>query len=164
MSSILPISIYNNATPSKTWTIVNDDVMGGVSRCSINNDPEGFMIFKGHVSTAYNGGFSAIKLAFSAINIQNYQRLVLKIKGDGKRYQFRVKESHNDVHSFVHYFETDGRWQQLKISLKDLKARFRGRPVSDRLFSNTVLEEIGILIANKTDEDFQLLIASIYLE
>ncbi|NQX86110.1 MAG: CIA30 family protein [Flavobacteriaceae bacterium] len=164
MSLNTPILLYKSGDSPQYWTIINDTVMGGISKSFVSYAKEGYTKFEGKVSTAYNGGFSAMKLGFETINIEKTNTIVIHLKGDGKRYQFRVKEKSQDAHSFIHYFETNGKWQTIEIPMKDLKASFRGRMLNTILFSNSILEEVGVLIGNKTNETFELLIASIYLK
>lgn len=159
-----PQPLYKSSNYSQTWIVIDDVVMGGVSNSSFSYSKEGYTQFKGTVSTAYNGGFSSMHLRCNTTNIKDYNTIVLRVKGDGKRYQFRLKEQLDDTHNFTSYFETNGNWETIEIPLKNLSATFRGRTLNHISFSNTVLEEIGILIGNKTNETFQLLIDAIYLK
>ncbi|MBK8853830.1 MAG: CIA30 family protein [Saprospiraceae bacterium] len=56
--------IYNFSTQTniKEWRIVNDDVMGGISKSSILLTDTGHGQFSGHVSLENNGGFASIQL------------------------------------------------------------------------------------------------------
>lgn len=164
MNSNTLTPLYKSSNRSQTWMVIDDIVMGGVSQSSVSYSKEGYTKFKGNVSTAYNGGFSSMRLRFKTVNIEDAQTVVLRIKGDGKRYQFRLKEHQNHSYSFIQYFETNGNWQTIEIPLKDLKASYRGRLLDNISLSNNSLEEIGILIGNKTNESFELLIDAIYLK
>ena len=42
----------------KNWNIVNDDVMGGISRSSLSMNDENNLIFSGYLSLENNGGFA----------------------------------------------------------------------------------------------------------
>ena len=46
----------------KGWSIVNDDVMGGVSTSYISLNEEKKLIFKGYLSLENNGGFASSRL------------------------------------------------------------------------------------------------------
>jgi hypothetical protein len=164
MNSNTLTPLYKSSNRSQTWMVIDDIVMGGVSQSSVSYSKEGYTKFKGNVSTAYNGGFSSMRLRFKTVNIKDAQTVVLRIKGDGKRYQFRLKEQWRDAYSFIHYFETNSNWQTIEIPLKEVNASYRGRMLRNILFSNSTLEEIGILIGNKTNEPFELLIDTIYLK
>lgn len=164
MNSNTLTPLYKSSNRSQTWIVIDDIVMGGVSQSSVSYSKEGYSKFKGNISTAYNGGFSSMRLRFKTVNIEDAQTVVLRIKGDGKRYQFRLKEQWRDAYSFIHYFETNGNWQTIEIPLKEVNASYRGRMLRNISFSNSTLEEIGILIGNKTNESFELLIDAIYLK
>jgi len=88
---------------------------------------------------------------------------VLRIKGDGKRYQFRIKADLSDNYSFIQYFETNGEWQTVKISLDEMYAVYRGRNVDRPNFNADHIEEIRFLIGNKKPQDFALEIDKIML-
>jgi len=86
--TIFDFSIENNG---QGWYIVNDGVMGGLSegRLIVEND---MAVFKGEVSTDNNGGFTMVQNRFKAVKTSQFKAFVIKLKGDGKSYQFRVKE------------------------------------------------------------------------
>ena len=89
--------------------------------------------------------------------------MVLKIKADGKEYQFRVTDQIGKRYSYITTFTTNGSWQEIVIPLNSLYPSFRGRSLNMPNFSADVLEEITFLIGNKKTEDFELLIESISL-
>ncbi|MDX1332873.1 MAG: CIA30 family protein, partial [Robiginitalea sp.] len=80
------------------------------------------------------------------------------VRGDGKRYQCRIRDRKNEYYSYIHYFETSGEWQEVSLPLSEFYPTFRGRTLDLPNFSANTLEEIGILIGNKRQEDFRLLI------
>ena len=49
----------------KNWNIVNDDVMGGISRSSLSMNDENNLIFSGYLSLENNGGFASSRLSFN---------------------------------------------------------------------------------------------------
>jgi NADH dehydrogenase [ubiquinone] 1 alpha subcomplex assembly factor 1 len=159
-----PIFDFKADTSLKDWYVVNDGVMGGLSRGSLKLDAEGHGLFSGKISLENNGGFSSIRYDCGPIDLKGYRFISLKVKGDGQRYQFRVKSSRKDYYSYISYFETTGEWQVLKLPLDSMYAVFRGRRLDMPDFSGNVLEEIGILIGNKKAASFELRIDSIGLE
>ncbi|MDY7395449.1 CIA30 family protein [Aureibaculum sp. 2210JD6-5] len=155
---------FNNNSDISDWQITNDDVMGGKSSGQFVLDGNGNGVFKGEVSLENNGGFSSVKYKFEPKSIEDNTRVVLKLKGDGKTYQFRVKSDTGQRHSYIYKFETTGEWETLKISLSELYPVFRGRKLDLPNFSNNKLVETAFLIANGKNESFQLKIASIGLK
>lgn len=138
------------------WLVVDDDVMGGISSSNITINNNGFGLFTGHVSTKNNGGFSSVRYQFKSVDISKYKSFILRIKGDGKKYQFRVKSSLNEYHSYKYEFETSNKWQEIEILFDQLNPTFRGRMLTIPNFTNKKLEEICFLISNKKEEDFNL--------
>lgn len=146
------------------WQIVNDGVMGGLSNSSIQLTKEGHGNFTGHVSLKNNGGFASVRLPTDIEVKNNNQEIILKIKGDGKTYQCRLKGSRNQSESYVHEFKTNGEWQTIKLKLKDFYPQYRGRKLDSPNFNFDYIILFGFLISNKREEDFSLLIDFISLE
>ena len=155
---------FNSLKSNHNWTIVDDVVMGGLSSSEIILNDQGNAVFKGSVSTENYGGFSSVRSTIPSINLKNFNCFVIRIKGDGKNYQFRVKSNQNDKHSYKYTFSTNSSWQEIVIPFKNLEPTFRGRKLNLPNFTNKFLEEIGFLISNKTDENFELEIDYIKLK
>lgn len=155
-----------NFTKSKTitnWVIIDDGVMGGLSKGNIKLNKNGNGVFSGTISTDNNGGFSLLKHQFNIKKVQNYKRIALRVKGDKKSYQFRIKSSKQDYYSFVAMFSTSGAWETIVFSFNDFEPQFRGRFLDKPNYDGETMEEIAFLIGNKTNEEFQLEIKSIKL-
>ena len=153
-----------NADSSPKWYVVNDGVMGGLSEGSIKLNNEGNLEFKGYVTTDNNGGFSSIRSAFDKKDVSQYSYIVLKVKGDGKAYQFRIKKDYYQRYTYINSFKTSGEWQLIKLRLADFYPGFRGYQLDRPNYAGDTMAEIGILIGNKRKESFQLQIEKIYLE
>ena len=156
-------SIFNFSQSSKIndWKVVNDDVMGGISRASFDLNTEGVAEFKGTVSTANNGGFASVRYRFKAKDITKKKTITIRLRGDSKRYQFRIKSKATDYYSYITAFSTMGDWETIHINLKDLYPSFRGNKLNKENFNGSSIEEISFLIANQKDENFKLIIDKI---
>ena len=146
------------------WYVVDDGVMGGRSQGGFRLDEDGHAVFSGKVSLENNGGFSSLRYSFREKEVSPYQKVVLRLKGDGKRYQFRVKSSRYDRASYIQYFTTNGEWQEIEVQLRDLYPSFRGRRLNRPNYPGEEMAEIAFLIGNKKAESFRLLIDKIELE
>ena len=155
---ILPIVIFDFDLKSdlQNWRIVNDSVMGGTSKSIFYLNSEGEGNFEGTVSLANNGGFCAVKYVFEKVSLSRTSQFSIRIKGDGKTYQFRVKSNNNDSHSYVFAFKTDSSWQNIEILFAELKPAFRGRQLELPPFDGEAVAEITFLIGNKIEESFLL--------
>ncbi|QIA09886.1 CIA30 family protein [Draconibacterium halophilum] len=143
------------------WYTVNDDVMGGRSTCSFELNQQGNALFTGQVSLENNGGFSSVHYRFPSVEITGYQFLALRVKGDGKRYQVRIKDRAGDNYSYIAYFTTTGEWQDIKVPLKEMYPSFRGRKLDLPNFAEGEIEEFALLIGNKKEEAFSIEIDTI---
>ncbi|WP_299886321.1 CIA30 family protein [uncultured Lacinutrix sp.] len=159
------ISIFDFTTGCNisNWSIVDDVVMGGRSNGSFKLSPEGHGVFSGKVSLENNGGFSSVRHRFKTLDVSNYTKIVITLKGDGKPYQFRIKANQEDYYSYITYIKTNNEWQTITVKLKDLYPTFRGRKLDIPNFDKKTIEELAFLIGNKKAETFMLTIDKIEL-
>jgi hypothetical protein len=138
--------------------------MGGRSDGNFKVNTDGHGEYYGDVSLKNNGGFSSLRYYFDTKVTDDYSKFTLRIKGDGKAYQFRVKDDRYNRYSFIYEFETTGEWQTVSIPFSEMYASFRGYRVDIPNFKGNQMEEIAFLIGNKKEESFKILIDSISLE
>ncbi len=154
---------FNKNKNIQDWEIVDDTVMGGISSSEIKLNADGFGVFKGKVSLANNGGFSSVRYQFEKLEVTAYTKINIRVKGDGKDYQFRVKDNSDNYYSYITTFSTLNEWQTVEIDLKDMYPSFRGRRIDAPNFSHKYIEEIVFLIANKKNENFEIIFDTITL-
>lgn len=155
---------YKDAKNNSNWYTVNDGVMGGMSEGTISINDVGIATFNGYVTTDNNGGFSSTRYVFNKKDVSKFNHVVLKVKGDGKSYQFRIKENSSQRYSYITTFKTSCEWETIKIPLSSFYPSFRGNRLDKINYSGNLMEEIAILIGNNTKESFKLEIKNIYLE
>ena len=155
---------FNKSVSINNWFVVNDGVMGGVSSgiFFLNDDGQG--VFSGKVSLENNGGFSSLRYAFQKMKVSKDSKVIIRLKGDGKNYQFRVKDKSSNFYSYIYTFQTSGDWEDIKIPLNEMYPSFRGRRLNYPNFSSESIEEITFLIGNKKNEKFELQLDTIILK
>ena len=160
------IEIFNFSPQAdmQDWTIVDDVVMGGRSNGGLKLTEEGNAHFSGTVSLENNGGFSSVRYAFDEMSTAGQTKFYIRLKGDGKAYQFRVKTSRRDRHSYVAHFETDGSWQTIALPFSEMYPSFRGRTLDMPDYPGSKMQEISFLISNNKNESFQLDIDRIWIK
>ena len=163
-SSQLTLTEFTNDSNARDWKVVNDGVMGGLSSGNFEISPAGHGLYYGKVSLENNGGFSLVRYQFSPLNVTPYDKVVIRLKGDGKQYQFRVKSSITDRHCYIGNFVTSGDWQTVEIPLNGMTARFRGNDLDLPDYPAQLMEEIAFLVGNKRAESFRLEIDQIILK
>lgn len=144
--------------------MVVDGVMGGESTGDFQLNEDGHGLFKGLISLENNGGFSSVRYDMPEMKIINNKIVAIRLKGDGRNYQFRVKNSDRDYFSYITEFSTNGEWQDVKFPLEDMYPSYRGRKLDKPDFNHSQIDEVSFLIANKKNEVFQLLIDKIELK
>ena len=154
---------FNKDTNPNEWRIIDDVVMGGRSNGAFQLDKDGNGLFFGNVSTENNGGFSSVRYQFNKRNVSNFSKINIRLKGDGKTYQFRIKDKANLSYSYITSFKTSGNWETITVNLKDLYPSFRGQTLNLPNFKGDFIEEIVFLIGNKKDESFELRLDKIEL-
>jgi len=152
----------SNPNPSN-WYIIDDVVMGGRSNGQFEITKEGYAQFFGNVSLENNGGFSSLRYTIPKTEVRPENTIKIRLKGDGSKYQFRVKNQRNQYYSYSNRFETNGEWQTLEFKLEDLYPTFRGRRSDLPNFNHNTIEEITFLIGNKKPQEFELIISAIEL-
>ena len=95
---------FNKNSNLTNWAVVDDGVMGGRSIGQFNLSSDGNAVFHGDVSLENNGGFSSVRFQFSQLDISGRSKIIIRLKGDGKRYQFRAKSNKYDRHSYIYHF------------------------------------------------------------
>jgi hypothetical protein len=163
-AATLTLFDFNNDVATKGWRVVDDVVMGGRSSGNIELNEDGHAHYFGSVSLENNGGFSSVRHRFETINTSDYSTVILRVKGDGKKYQFRLKTSSKDYYSYVFSFPTSGEWETIEIPFTEFYPSWRGQKLDMPNYAAGELEEVAFLIANYKNEDFDLLIDKIELK
>lgn len=155
---------FTKTSDLSNWNVVDDVVMGGRSNGHFEINKEGNGVFYGNVSLENYGGFSSVRYRMGRQVVDSFKYCKIRLKGDGKRYQFRVKSDQYDRHSYIQYFETSGDWETIEIPLAEMYPTFRGRRLDMPNYPSIHLEEMAFLIANKKAEPFQIELDWITLE
>ena len=150
---------FTNPLTTNALRVVNDNVMGGVSKSRFTYAPEG-IVFEGDVSLENGGGFASVRSHIlipectSALNVT--------IRGDEKQVKL-VLRTDNASRSPLNQadFTTTRDWQTHRFDSRDFKASFRGRAVNapELVFSSVI--EIGILLANQQAGPFRIQLKNI---
>ena len=144
------------------WIVVNDNVMGGISRSRVSINPDGYMLFNGNVSLEYGGGFASVRSSYENWEIGNFDGFVIKVWGDGKSYQFRCRMGNNfNGVAYRHYFQTNNEnWQEIRLPFSKFVPTYRGRILSDVTpLDPKEIRNLGLMISDKQSGNFNLKIA-----
>jgi len=150
---------FQKSSEVNDWLIVNDGVMGGLSKSEIVLSDSNTAVFQGVVSLENNGGFSSTRTSPRLYNLAGYDGIVLRVKGDGKKYQFRLRMNDRfDGISYRYHFKTDvNKWIIIRVPFSECVPVFRGRMLDHvEPISPQNVQQIGFLIADKQAGTFKL--------
>ena len=146
-----------NGIGLKNWSIVNDDVMGGVSSSNISVNDENNIVFSGFLSLKNNGGFASSRLNYSKETLAGVKSFKIKFRGDGNIYKLRLMQNNRRA-SYSHSFKSlNDKWTELNILAKDFKPTWRGNTY--RNYPDLQIEKIntiGLQISDKQEGEFKL--------
>lgn len=150
---------FGNASAEPAWSVVNDDVMGGVSTGEVEVS-EGRMRFFGELSLANNGGFASVRTRDWTADLSAAEALWLRVKGDGRTWQLRLSTDARVRRSWVSYsqsFDTEvDRWIEVRLPLSDFTPTYRGSVLSGPPLDAARIREMGLLIGDKIEAPFAL--------
>lgn len=150
---------FEDTDKSGRWMVVNDDVMGGVSRSNVKLHSDGHLLFDGEVSTNYGGGFASVRTDYKNWEIEKYEGFILRVKGDGKTFQFRCRLGNNiNQIAYRHYFQADNEdWQEILLPFKEFLPTYRGRVLTNiPQLDPKEIKQFGFMISDKQVGKFNL--------
>ena len=112
------------------WRIVDDVVMGGISRSRITTPSEATGLFAGELSLENNGGFASARTMLDpTIDLSAFSGLEVRVKGDGKIFQLRLRTDREfDGIAYRARFTTErGSWVTIRVPFSAFEPTFRGR-------------------------------------
>ena len=161
-SDTIPLLDTNGKTSKIKWNIVNDTVMGGrsSSRWSKNSSA---LSFEGFLSLENNGGFASVRHDLDNINLSSTDGIFIKVKGDGRKYQFRIRSQASRWANYSQEFKTKkDTVQSFFLPYKDFKPSWRGRSVRNvPTLTGKDVRGIGFLLGDKVQGRFKLDIINI---
>jgi NADH dehydrogenase [ubiquinone] 1 alpha subcomplex assembly factor 1 len=150
---------FRGRDEAKRWVRVNDGVMGGVSRSEMAFTPEGTAVFEGTVSLENYGGFASVRTHPQAYDLDGYEGLAVRVKGDGHRFKLRIRtDDRFDGPAYQADFDTEaGAWITVYAPFDAFVPTFRGRRLLDMPpLDGAQIRQIGFLIADKQEGPFRL--------
>ncbi|MAB59301.1 MAG: CIA30 family protein [Verrucomicrobiales bacterium] len=158
-SSVILFSAKNKGA-GLNWRIVNDTVMGGRSSSKWKFTSKKNAQFEGYLSLENNGGFASVRAEVNGLNFKNTNGISLRVKGDGRKYQFRI-QSNNPRARRANYtceFQTKKNIvQNFYLPYEEFYPTWRGRKLNDMPKLKEVdIYGVGFFLGDKVQGDFRL--------
>lgn len=150
---------FGQTTEGQNWMVVNDGVMGGLSR-STATITKNSLLFKGTLSLKNNGGFASIRSSKGKFDLSNYTTVKIKFRSTGRDFALRLADSElyfrpNYKHNFS---SSTGQWEIAELEMSNFKEYTMGQ-TSGSTVSKGKLENImriGIIISDKKEGPFEI--------
>jgi hypothetical protein len=141
---------FTDASAMQAWSAIDDRVMGGVSRSSLQHDRAGHAVFDGTVSLERNGGFASVRSDPGDRGQAGATLCLIDVRGEPK--QFKLSLLTDDGIDSVNYQATftpaKSAWQTLNLPLAEFRATFRGHAVSGAPpLDPALIRQVGLMIA-----------------
>ena len=145
------------------WHVVNDDVMGGKSEGRFRQE-EGRLVFSGRTNTD-GGGFSSIRTKTTPMDLSSYDGIRLHLKGDGRRYTWRLTTAARwrgrPISYWADFGTRGGEWQTVDIPFSAFIPRHRGYRLDGPAFDPGEVRDMGLMIYDRRDGPFELQLAGV---
>lgn len=145
---------------SQGWRVVDDGVMGGLSKGQIQVSEDGVLKFSGKLSLDNNGGFSSLRTTGLKLDLSGAEGLVARVKGDGRTYQMRLSTDarfRGMEISFTADFQTKkDEWIEVQVPFQKFSGSFRGMSLANEKFDPGKIRRVGLLLGDKKAGPFEL--------
>ena len=161
------VTLFSNGSkdPGLNWRIVNDTVMGGRSSSKWKLKSKKYALFEGYLSLENNGGFASVRAEVKTLNIKNTKGISLKVKGDGRKYQFRIQSKNPSARraNYTCEFQTKKNTvQTFYLPYEEFYPTWRGRKLSDiPKLKGSDIYGVGFFLGDKVQGDFKLQIIEV---
>jgi monofunctional biosynthetic peptidoglycan transglycosylase len=150
---------FHSSGEEKSWEVVNDEVMGGISQSQMIITSNKTALFQGELSLENYGGFASVRTNPQDFQLTGYAGLILRVKGDGKRYRLRLRtdDKFEGIAYQASFMTQSEKWIDVQLPFREFVPVFRGRVVSDApILQPDRVRRIGFMIADKQEGPFCL--------
>ncbi|OEK00872.1 hypothetical protein BFP97_04820 [Roseivirga sp. 4D4] len=150
---------FGEGKTGEEWMIVNDGVMGGLSRGKVEFN-ETTITFSGDVSLENNGGFTSFRSPYGLYDLSEYDKVEIKYRLDGLNCALSFDQNRRfwRPNHKMPLPSTDNIWMTLEANLYELSqyqmGRETGRRMSPYNAKNTI--RLGIITDSKEAGSFKL--------
>ena len=156
LGSATAATIFEFSPKETTWYLRNDSVMGGISRSQIAYQ-SGILEFTGRVRLENGGGFSGIRSVAGRYDLSNFSSVVLRVRGDGKRYGLQLGMDANSRITYRMQFNTvAGKWIEIRLPFAAFRAMRSGEFIKAVPLDTSRIAFFGLTFGNGKAERFKL--------
>lgn len=146
-----------------SWMIVNDGVMGGLSKGRGVETDNGVLFF-GTVSLENNGGFSSFRGPYQRYDLSSFKEVSIRYRSNGIRLALQLNVDQRFYYpNFKTNLPSSEEWTTITVKLADFKQYRLGYPTggSFKEEDKTKVIRFGFITDEKRAGDFQFEVSSI---
>jgi uncharacterized surface protein with fasciclin (FAS1) repeats len=150
---------FSDRSAAKQWVSVNDSVMGGISEGGFRITDDKTLVFSGNLSLENRGGFTSIRTKAKDLNLGGFERITVRVKGDGRTYSLNLMtSSRSAASSYRAPINTKkDTWQEVSLNLKDFVYTSFGRVITTApTLKAKDIRRIGFTLSDKKAGPFRL--------
>ena len=156
---ILLLFDFSDPATVDAWNVIDDRVMGGISRSRLRHDPAGHAVFEGTVSLERNGGFASVRSSPGARGKPDAATCVIEVRGDPKQYKLSLltEDGFDSLNYQAGFAPNSHDWHTVRLPLTAFRASFRGRDVPGApALDPARIRQVGLMIAARQTGPFAL--------
>ncbi|MDG1125751.1 MAG: CIA30 family protein [Pseudomonadales bacterium] len=146
------LTSFDTQSPDLAWRVVNDGVMGGRSSSDFTA-ADGVLAFSGATNTN-GGGFASIRSGLMDFGLGGFTHFALRVRTDGRAYTMLLRPQNQRISYRMDFVTQPGQWQEVVLPIEQFQASWRGRKLNEAPIDPTSIEQVGIMIADGRDGDF----------
>lgn len=143
------------------WYIINDGVMGGLSKGNARFTEAGVMFF-GEVSLANNGGFTSMRAPFGTYDLSDFSEITIKYRSSGIKMALQLEEDRRFYYpNFKINLPSSEQWVVKTYAMKEI-AQYRMGYLTGNMMQVADKSEIirlGFITDEKRAGDFEFEVA-----
>ena len=150
---------FGNGKNGQEWRVVNDGVMGGLSRGKVEFTENSF-IFSGSVSLENNGGFTSFRSPYGRYDLSEYDKVEIKYRSEGMDCALSFDQNSRfwRPNHKMPIPATDNIWMTLTTNLYELSEYQMGRMTGAQMSENDARQtnRLGLITDSKKQGSFSL--------
>lgn len=159
--TLQPMKIDFSDDQPDGWYVLNDGVMGGLSKGKLTETDEG-VVFFGRVSLENNGGFTSYRGPWKQYDLTEYEEVTIRYRSEGMRLAFVMETSQRFwIPNYKVNLANSDEWVTQTYKLEDFK-QYRLGNLTGESFTESIKEDIiriGFITDEKRAGDFKFEVA-----
>ncbi len=148
----LVLTSFDTQSADLQWRVVNDTVMGGRSNSDFRLEG-GLLTFTGSTNTN-GGGFASVRSSLTDFGLDGFSHLALRVRSDGRTYTLLLRAQNQRISYRMDFATPVGEWQEVVLPIALFQASWRGRKLNEPPLAAADIAELGVMIADGNDGEF----------